>query len=171
MKRTRADLFWAKVNKAGECWNWTACVTELGYGKFGAGTRGWVRAHRFSWELHNGPIPAGMSVLHRCDNPACVRPDHLFLGSIAENSRDMVAKGRSSRGAAHGELSRRVRWTPESRRRQGEAVRACWGNPEYRERVTKAVGERSRRWWADMTPERRAEIGKKISAAKQRRSA
>jgi hypothetical protein len=75
------------------CWVWTASFTRGGYGQFGFGgiTR---RAHRVSWVLHRGPIPDGLWVLHKCDNPPCVNPDHLFLGTCSDNSRDCVAKGR-----------------------------------------------------------------------------
>lgn len=108
-----AERFWSRVRK-GEgdaCWLWTrprGKKTGPLYGKFmryvdrGNGFV-WrpVAAHRFSWELANGPIPDGLFVLHRCDNPPCVRPDHLFLGTGLDNSRDMVAKGRSQRFERH----------------------------------------------------------------------
>lgn len=63
-------------------------------------------AHRLAWELANGPIPPGHYVCHKCDNPLCVRVDHLFLGTPADNIADMVAKGRQARGAAHGSHTR-----------------------------------------------------------------
>lgn len=104
------ERFWAKVNKQGPvpahrpelgpCWVWTGTVPKQpGYGRFNTGIKlagRWVivNVHRYSWELHHGPVPAGLWVLHRCDNRPCVRPDHLFLGTATDNNRDMVAKGR-----------------------------------------------------------------------------
>lgn len=90
-----AARLWARVEKGDGCWNWTGkAAAEDGYGLLQGPDRRLVRAHRLSWELANGPIPAGQWVLHRCDNPRCVRPDHLFLGTVVENVADMMAKGR-----------------------------------------------------------------------------
>lgn len=75
----------------GECWIWTGARMRYGYFQYG---KKLIGAHRVAWELRNGPIPDGLYVLHRCDNPPCVRPDHLFLGTAADNTADMVAKGR-----------------------------------------------------------------------------
>ena len=91
--------FWAKVDaSAGPtgCWLWTGARFPAGYGAIKIAGRPWG-AHRVAWELVNGPIPDGLQSLHRCDNPPCVNPLHLFLGSQADNARDMVAKGRSRR--------------------------------------------------------------------------
>lgn len=75
------------------CWNWTGPRLRSGYGStsYKSAER---RAHRLSWRLFNGTIPEGMSVCHKCDNPRCVRPEHLFLGTQLDNVRDMIAKGR-----------------------------------------------------------------------------
>jgi len=77
-------------------------VNTYGYGQIRDEQGSYATAHRISWRLHNGDIPAGMCVLHKCDNPRCVRPEHLFLGTQADNIADKVRKGRQARGERHG---------------------------------------------------------------------
>ena len=87
------DRFWKKVDTSGDCWEWTAAKDPAGYGRFAInGENG--RAHRISWELSVGPIPTKMCICHACDNPGCVNPDHLFLGTYSDNMKDMWGKGR-----------------------------------------------------------------------------
>jgi HNH endonuclease len=98
-KRPKGDeefRFWFRVDKTGDCWTWTGGKSRNGYGAFWTKEKRLVRASRFSYEQHYGPIPNGMVVCHRCDNPPCVRPDHLFLGTQSDNMRDMWQKGRRS---------------------------------------------------------------------------
>ena len=83
------------------CWVWAGSKSADGYGKFSVGTKDW-RAHRFSWTSRRGPIPDGQLVLHSCDNPPCVNPDHLFLGSQLDNRADCSAKGRAATGPENG---------------------------------------------------------------------
>ena len=81
----------------GECWTWTGSIAPDGYGRFRSAHRGpMVGAHRAAWEFASGPIPEGAWVLHRCDNPPCCNPAHLFLGDVQANHDDMHAKGRWS---------------------------------------------------------------------------
>jgi hypothetical protein len=89
--------FWAKVEKTDFCWLWRASAKPGGAGFFRAGGKNRI-ASRFAWELHCGPIPPGMVVCHRCDMPTCVNPTHLFLGTQADNLKDMTAKKRRARG-------------------------------------------------------------------------
>lgn len=93
------ERFWAKVKKCGpdDCWPWLASRNKDGYGRIGIGGHygTMLLAHRVSWELNIGAIPDGLHVLHRCDNPKCVNPKHLFLGSQTDNMADKAEKGRA----------------------------------------------------------------------------
>ena len=98
------DRFWDKVKKTDTCWLWTASLRNKGYGAFGYTLDGNTvqdRAHRYSYRLHIGTIPPGMFVLHHCDTPACVNPDHLFLGTNQDNVTDMMRKGRNVIGGTY----------------------------------------------------------------------
>lgn len=100
-----SERFWAKADRTGEgCWPWLGAKTQDGYGKAVLTSRtsgvkeARAHAHRVAYELTHGTIPEGMLVCHHCDNPPCVRPDHLFLGSQADNNRDRDAKNRNAKG-------------------------------------------------------------------------
>lgn len=120
---TPESRFWAKVDKQEMgCWVWTSPVMPTGYGQFYVNGRH-TTAHRYSWQLHRGPIPAGLHVCHNCpggDNPRCVNPAHLFLGTHAENMADMFAKGR---GFVHTPPERRPRGDRHGSRTHPERLR------------------------------------------------
>lgn len=93
---TLEERFWAKVDKQGpdECWEWRSSLNSKGYGRISMGKTDQMFAHRLSYELHFGPIPDGLLVCHRCDNPPCVNPSHLFTGTRSDNMLDCSQKGR-----------------------------------------------------------------------------
>lgn len=121
-----ADVrFWSHVLKgaAGECWAWRGRLNYSGYGITGIGGRRNARAHRVAYELARGEIPPGLVVCHRCDNPKCCNPAHLFLGTQADNNRDRHAKGRSKnldRGELHPKAKLSGAQVNEMRRLRGE---------------------------------------------------
>lgn len=124
----RPNGFWVRVDRNGPivpyvgtpCWLWTGDRSSGGYGRYripgarspGAKGRTYTFAHRFAWTAFNGPIPEGQWVLHRCDTPLCVNPDHLFLGDNDANVADMHAKGRARK--ARGEDAPTAKLTPDA---------------------------------------------------------
>lgn len=121
-----ADRFWPKVakGKPGKCWEWQAARDPLGYGFFRMvpGEPMW-RAHRAAWVLTHGPIPENLILCHRCDNPPCCNPKHLYLGTHADNMADKSARGRSSTTPPHyGESSPSAKVTAA----QVAAIRAAY---------------------------------------------
>lgn len=92
------EKFWAKVKKSDGCWLWIGAKNPAGYGTITKHYGKNFYAHRLSYQLRHGNIPLGMLVCHICDNPSCVNPDHLFLGTDKDNKRDMINKKRSASG-------------------------------------------------------------------------
>ena len=103
----------------GKCWEWVANKDRNGYGRFGGKTK--ISSHRYSWELAYGNIPDGLFVLHKCDNPSCVNPEHLFLGTQQDNMIDMVEKGR---------------WTPRNTTNTPEGIIARRGESHPNHKLT-----------------------------------
>lgn len=109
---TLAERFNAYVVKGVGCWDWTSTKDVHGYGRLMIKAKP-VLAHRISWEVNCGPIPEGLHVLHRCDNPSCSNPEHLFLGTHQENVDDKMRKGRHRFGVHHGEAHGRAKLTAD----------------------------------------------------------
>lgn len=114
--RNLAKRFWSHVKKTSGCWEWQRAQDKDGYGLFKVSTpaRKMVRASRFAWEITYGRIRSRKWVLHKCDNPSCCRPSHLFIGTALVNSQDCIAKGRIASGKRNGS------WTQPLRRPSGE---------------------------------------------------
>jgi hypothetical protein len=113
------ERFYSKALVGDGCWEWTAAKNKSGYGRFGVHGVNKL-AHRVAYWLEHGEIPEGMHVLHRCDNPSCIRPGHLFLGTDLDNSVDMAAKGRArwaQKGSTHWKAKLSEESIPEIRRR------------------------------------------------------
>ena len=122
MDKSIINRFWSKVDRSGNCWEWAAAKTKGGYGQFHINNKMQL-AHRVSWVIHNSDIPSGdhygtTCVLHRCDNPSCVNPDHLFLGTQKDNNQDRMNKGRNVNvvGEQHGKAKLSSRNVREIRR-------------------------------------------------------
>lgn len=105
MPSSRTDRFIAKIEQTDGCWFWIAAKNAHGYGIFVGGNGRTVLAHRLAYELFIGPIPDDLQVNHSCDTPACVNPDHLWLGTQLDNIRDRDAKGRTKKGGTFQKLS------------------------------------------------------------------
>ncbi len=125
MRTPLAERFWPKVDKRGddECWEWTGGRHPSGYGQIWIGGKygSHIYAHRASWEINGHKIPDGMCVLHHCDNPPCVNPAHLFIGTQADNMRDKQAKGRTLRETCMNGHP----FTPENTVRHKSGSRSC----------------------------------------------
>lgn len=133
--------FWNKVEKTDGCWLWTASKNRQGYGYFRFDGK-MMKAHRMAWLLVHGEIPEGMLVCHTCDNPSCVNPEHLWLGTNQDNQNDMNAKGRHGftkrthcpRGHEYNEVNTREYTNPVT----GQFMRACRECDKLRTRSRRA---------------------------------
>lgn len=125
-KPTVEERFWAKVDKdtPSGCWMWTAHRNQWGYGVFSGEGRRLILAHRFSFRATQGPTPEGKIVCHTCDNPACVNPAHLYLGTHWDNAQDCVRRGRRPR--QDGERNYNAKVT----QRQVKEIRKRYANGE-----------------------------------------
>lgn len=170
------EKFWARVNKGrpNECWEWASWTSERGYGRFYHQGR-YFYAHRLSWYLEHGHDPLDRFVCHKCDNPICVNPRHLFVGTQDDNMADMSKKGRANRtprvlGAKHPQ----AKLTPTIVR-EIDRLRAAgmlWEDIANRFGVSKVTAHRAgtRRTWKHV-PGRSPDIGrpKKLSPTDRKR--
>lgn len=142
------DQFWAFVTPSNGCWEFGGKRNRDGYGTVtnpdGHGGGSGLLAHRVSWTIHFGPIPDGLCVLHRCDNPPCVNPGHLWLGTQLANSRDRAAKGRTRNGSVPG-MPRKL-WS-RAAVLQAKALKGHYGMGSRRISHVVGVPERTVRGW------------------------
>ena len=151
---TTDERFWAKVEKTQDCWLWLGAPSKArGYGRIHVGTSRdnskVVYAHRYSWVIHHGEIAPGLVVCHRCDERLCVRPEHLFLGTVADNQRDMKNKGRAPRGTQqpHSVLTPEVVLRARERQSQGELMTEIAKDLGYKyETIRQAITGRNWAW-------------------------
>lgn len=125
-KRPYRVPFWDRktVTESG-CWEWIGSKRHFGYGQVYFKGRPGRKAHRVAWERTYGPIPEGMGVLHKCDNPPCINPDHLFLGTPEDNVQDMFKKGRQRDPHSGIEPRKRSTCHPEKWNHSGGLCKIC----------------------------------------------
>ncbi len=116
-----ATPFWERVDVGDGCWLWRGYKNRQGYGVVWVKGRQW-RAHRLMWHAYVGTIPQGHDVLHHCDNPSCVRPDHLFIGTDRDNAADRESKGRGNHHDGHGRAKLTMDQANEIRRLYRDGV-------------------------------------------------
>lgn len=154
--RHTPDSFWRRIRKGSGCWLWTGATNKAGYGIVNYQRAFWL-AHRLARLLSSGVIPEGIKVLHRCDNPPCCNPDHLFLGTQADNVADMKAKGRASSVKPKGEQNGQSKLTAD----EVLAIRKAVRDGESQGSVARRMGLVqpnvsmicSRKTWAHLPPE------------------
>lgn len=164
---------WAKVDKSGgddACWEWQAksVITSLGYGAINVDGKITV-AHRVAWSLVNGEIPDGLFVCHKCDNPKCCNPSHLFLGTCSDNINDMCAKGRHGmKGKKHTEETKSIM---KDRHKENQYALRRWATDEFKEKMASIVLKGEQHPKAKLTNEQVIEIvhssGKLVDIAKK----
>lgn len=145
-----AVKFWRHVEFGHDCWHWTG-KKHKGYGATSHGGSNRITSNRLAWMVLRGPIPAGMHVLHHCDNPGCVNLSHLFLGTHSDNMMDRNKKGRCAKGERHGlaVLTDQVVREIEAAKQSGVAPRECASAMGLKESTVRNVYAGTR--WAHIT--------------------
>jgi hypothetical protein len=151
--------FWSKVDMSnrGGCWNWTASISKNGYGSFKLFGKA-MTTSRVAYWIGHGQQPGDMMVLHKCDNRACCNPDHLYLGDVKQNSRDMMERGRHRTGPVRGEQNGNAKLTEEDVRKIRRMIQDGERNQEIAARfgVTHQMIPKIRRghFWQHVTIEK-----------------